>query len=186
MLVPFFLVVIVSLLAASVYSDLIYNKIRNMWVGVATLLGLLAHFYLAGWPGLFSSFLGLIVGLGVFLPFYILGGMAAGDVKLMASVGALVGAKLAWITVVLSLLSGVLLALGYLAVRGDLNRYLSRYRLILKNLLVTRKIRLSYLSPEDNEIATHRFPYALAIASGVILSLLLFMTRLPNYMLTTY
>src|SRR3990170_1063504 len=41
-----------------------------------------------GWEGLGLSLLGTAVGLGLLLPAYAIGGMGAGDVKLLAGVGA--------------------------------------------------------------------------------------------------
>ena len=45
-----------------------------------------------GWVGLGWSLVGTAVGLGLLLPLYAIGGMGAGDVKLLAGVGAWVGA----------------------------------------------------------------------------------------------
>ncbi len=41
-----------------------------------------------GWEGLGWSLMGTVVGLGLLLPAYAIGGMGAGDVKLLAGVGA--------------------------------------------------------------------------------------------------
>ncbi len=46
-----------------------------------------------GWRGAGSALLGTLAGAGVFLIFYLLGGMGGGDVKLMAGFGALLGVK---------------------------------------------------------------------------------------------
>ena len=50
----------------------------------------------AGWEGLAYSLVGTMVGLAVLLPAYAIGGMGAGDVKLMAGVGAWLAAFSAW------------------------------------------------------------------------------------------
>ena len=47
--------------------------------------------YMFGWEGLVASLIGTAVGLALLLPAYAIGGMGAGDVKLLAGVGALVG-----------------------------------------------------------------------------------------------
>jgi prepilin peptidase CpaA len=73
-----------------------------------------------GGHGLLASVLGWATGLALFLPFFALGGMGAGDVKLMACVGAWLGpAAAAWAALYTSIAGGVLalataLATGYL------------------------------------------------------------------------
>jgi prepilin peptidase CpaA len=52
---------------------------------------LVAHAWLGGFPGALFSLAGLGTGLGLFLLIYFFGSIGAGDVKLMAAVGALIG-----------------------------------------------------------------------------------------------
>jgi prepilin signal peptidase PulO-like enzyme (type II secretory pathway) len=52
---------------------------------------LFLHAWFDGVPGALFSLGGLVTGLGLFLFFYLSGGIGAGDVKLMAAVGAMVG-----------------------------------------------------------------------------------------------
>lgn len=185
-LTPVILILLIILLVVTVYSDIKFNRIKNFWVFLSTLLAFTAHLILGGWNGFAISLLGFIVGLGLFLPFYIIGGMAAGDVKLMATVGALLGVKLAWIAVIFTLISGGLLALAYLLFRGDLMHYLKRWLTIFSSFLISFSISSSYLNPANDEVASLRFPYALAIATGAVLSLLWFVHLLPSYMLISY
>ena len=49
--------------------------------------GWAANTALFGWEGLGASLLGTVVGLALLLPAYAIGGMGAGDVKLLAGVG---------------------------------------------------------------------------------------------------
>src|SRR5690349_7514947 len=77
-------------LAAAVY-DALYRRIPN-WLNVSgAVLGLTLNGFLYGGPGLAKSFIGLIVGFGIYFVLYALRVMGAGDVKLMAAVGAVVG-----------------------------------------------------------------------------------------------
>ena len=56
------------------------------------------------------SIVGLLVGLGVFMPFYLLRVLGAGDVKLLAMVGAWLGAtNVAWVALWTMAAGGVLL-----------------------------------------------------------------------------
>ncbi len=68
--------------------DLFTKKIPNWWTFPTMLLALGFHFWWQGWDGLGHSFLGLLLGLSLFLPLYILNIMGAGDVKLLMSIGA--------------------------------------------------------------------------------------------------
>jgi prepilin peptidase CpaA len=85
-------------LAVAVWTDLRQRRIPNAWVqvGIAVAVGLHAWLYalgqrpLAG-ASLWSPLWGVLVGAALFLPGYARGGMAAGDVKLMAAIGAFLG-----------------------------------------------------------------------------------------------
>src|SRR5437588_682214 len=64
--------------------------------------------------------LGLVVGLLVMLPGHALGATGAGDVKLMAAIGAIVGPGMAVNAFLFTALTGGLLALGVAVLRGRL------------------------------------------------------------------
>jgi prepilin peptidase CpaA len=76
--------------AASI-DDLRRRAIAN-WINVAGLAaGLAYHTANGGLAGLARSVGGAALGFGLFLIFYCLGGMGAGDVKLSAAFGAVLG-----------------------------------------------------------------------------------------------
>jgi prepilin peptidase CpaA len=76
-------------------------------------LGLLIHAAWAGWRGFGHSVLGLLLGLSFLFVFYLLGGMGAGDVKLMGAAGALLGAPHVAYAFVLTGLLGGLMAMAF-------------------------------------------------------------------------
>lgn len=177
-----FLLALTTLLVVTTFGDLRWHRIRNVWTLGGALLALFLHLLIGGLDGIQTTVLGTAVGLGLFIPFYVLGGMAAGDVKLMAAVGALVGPKLALIAGAFALITGALLALGYLALRGDVVKWSRRWALVAKNMLVTRNIHSAYIAPATGEVAGLRFPYALAIAVGSLLAVGLYAAQTPLYM----
>src|ERR1700723_578037 len=84
------ILLLVLILVAGIY-DVLYRRIPN-WLtlsGVLAGIGLNSFLY-PGWPGLRLSLLGLAAGFGAYFVMYSLRAMGAGDVKLMAAIGALV------------------------------------------------------------------------------------------------
>ena len=76
---------------AAMVDDLKRRHIAN-WIPAAALAGGMGwQMGLNGWRGALTGLAGAALGFGVFLGFYLLGGMGGGDVKLMAGFGALLG-----------------------------------------------------------------------------------------------
>ena len=88
--------------AAAVAEDLWRRRISNWISGLALAGGLFCHLGETGWRGGLVALGGVGVGFTVFLPFYLLGGMGGGDLKLMAGFGSMLGPasvlRAAWIT----------------------------------------------------------------------------------------
>lgn len=99
-------------LLTAVFTDQKHQRIPNLLTGPMLLAGIAAQTLFAGLAGLGAALAGALVGFGVFLIPYIRKGMAAGDVKLMAAVGAFVGAQSALYAALLSLLAGALICLA--------------------------------------------------------------------------
>jgi len=85
--------VIIVLLAAlaTTVTDLWKFKIYNVVTVPLLISGLAYHFLVGGVAVLGNSLLGMFFGFGILFFFYVMGGMGAGDVKLMAAVGAWLG-----------------------------------------------------------------------------------------------
>jgi len=110
------LILIVGL--AAMIEDLGWRRVSNWTTGGAVAGGLIVHYLMKGWSGAWHSLLGALIGFGVFLVFYLLGGMGGGDVKLMSGFGALLGDGRILPAALLAAAAGGVMALGYLTVRG--------------------------------------------------------------------
>jgi len=154
------IVVLLGLLGIAVVNDLRHHRIPNLLILVGLVLGLAGHIYSGGVSGLGDGLLGIMIGFALFLPMYALGGMAAGDVKLMSVVGSFLPAHYALWAGVFSLISGGLCGFLIVLVRGQLLQTLGRYWLILK--------ARAYLAPTADEAAGKPFPYAVAILLGTL------------------
>lgn len=107
---------------AAVTEDLWRRTISNWIPAVALVGGLFCQLTAKGWQGLGHAALGVLSGFGVFLIFYLLGGMGGGDVKLMAGFGALLGVgrllvAAFWTAVLGGLLAAIVLGVGWLMAR---------------------------------------------------------------------
>jgi prepilin peptidase CpaA len=119
---------VVVILAASLglaFIDVCKYKIYNVSIYPLLLGGLIYHGIAGGIPSLVNSLLATLVGFGILFPFYALGGVGGGDVKLMAAVGAWLGLPLTFaVFLVSSLLAGLyalILVLGYGRLRETLD-----------------------------------------------------------------
>lgn len=81
--------VLVAAVAASI--DLATRRVPNVLTFGAALAALLYHALTGGLSGFGWACAGWLVGTAVFFPFFALGGMGAGDVKLVAALGAWLG-----------------------------------------------------------------------------------------------
>ncbi len=88
-LFPLGMVALITMLAAS--TDLWKFKVYNVLTLPALGLGLIVSTVLGGWSGLGASLLGAGFGFGILIVFYLLGGVGAGDVKLLTAIGAWLG-----------------------------------------------------------------------------------------------
>jgi prepilin peptidase CpaA len=99
--------------------DLRTQRIPNLLSATAALLGLIEQVSLNGAPGLLSALAGAAVGLGMFLPFYLLRAVGAGDVKAMATVGIFLGAQATPLAVAFTLIAGSIVGVIVLMVQSS-------------------------------------------------------------------
>lgn len=152
-----------ALLLGAVIYDLVSHRLPNYYLLLGLVIGVVWQAWTAGWGGIASGGAGVLTGFALFLPFYALGGMAAGDVKLMAVVGSFLGAAGALWAGACSLIAGLVLGVLYLLCKGHFGKFAIRYWA----MAATR----SHIAAEEGDAARHRFPYAVAIASGTLLSM---------------
>jgi prepilin peptidase CpaA len=154
----------------AVYLDIKYRKIPNWLTFSSISVGLAHNGFIAGWPGFLFSITGLGMGLFLLITFYFLGGMGAGDVKLMGAVGAFLGVTGVLYSFLFTAIFGGIYA-GYtlIKLRGQ-NITLKIDVTILKNLLVTRQF--SYILPRENNERL-KIPYGVVIALGTLAVILL-------------
>jgi prepilin peptidase CpaA len=95
--------------AAACITDLHSRRIPNWLTFGAAAAAFAFHFSEAGQVGAQQAAAGWVTGLFLFMPLFLLGGMGAGDVKLLAALGAWLGPGAAfWLAIYGSMSGGVL------------------------------------------------------------------------------
>jgi prepilin peptidase CpaA len=158
------------MLVLAAYSDTRYHRVPNGVTFGGAGAGLVLQSYFGGFEALGSGFLGLAIGFAFFLPFYIRGAMGAGDVKLMAAVGAFLGPSATLWAAAFTMIVGGAMAVAILLHHRGLGQLARRYFTTLNFLAVTGT--LSHAGPREGEAAARRFPCALAIGLGTLWAIL--------------
>src|SRR5688500_7054407 len=113
-------------------------KVPN-WITFPMILSGWAYSGLAfGWEGLGYSLLGTAVGLGLLMPAYAIGGMGAGDVKLLAGVGAWVWGSVTFYAFCVSAIVGGVIAVGMVLYRRAWTKHRHQFEAILNEVLTIR------------------------------------------------
>lgn len=144
--------------------DIRTGRIPNLITMPALVFGIIINIYYSGLAGLGMSMSGLAAGFLLLIILYVMGAMGAGDVKLLAAIGALVGPMAVLYVFLYTAAAGGLIALGLLFIRRQwkdvlFNMFLSIQSLSVNSLLHGQRQKL----PASSGI---KFPYGIAIFIG--------------------
>jgi len=172
------LMMLCLLLGAAVWHDVKARRIPNAIVFPGMLAAFMLHAALPAGPGLFgtptgglgllSSLGGFGLGLAILLPMYALRLMGAGDVKLLAMVGAFVGAGQIITVGLVTLVAGGVLALAFAAWQGNLRRLVANACHMALHTTFSALGGAVAAPTVPPEAASGRLPYAIAIAVATV------------------
>lgn len=171
-----------AFLAAAVCTDLRSRRIPNLLAAVGIVSGSALNLllpegagFLSGLPGgvgLGGALAGVATGFGLFLPLYALRAIGAGDVKLMAMVGAFLGPMATVYAVLASFLAGGVLGLAVTIYRRTTWQLLANLRtMLLAGFFKILMHEMPALEPVP--VSAGRMPYAFAIAAGTLMCIVL-------------
>jgi prepilin peptidase CpaA len=163
------------ILLVAVVTDLRTQKIPNLLTFPAAALALIYHTVMNGFSGFLFSAQGLALGIGLLIIPYLLGGMGAGDAKLMGVVGGVLGARSVFYAFLSSaLVGGIYAVILTLIYRRQFGGFYKKQLAAVINFLLIRK----YIpEPEDADLKKPRLCYGLAIALGTGIYIVLYLSK---------
>jgi prepilin peptidase CpaA len=121
-----------------------------------------------GFEGLGWSLLGTVIGLALLLPAYAIGGMGAGDVKLLAGVGAWVYGVHTVYAFAATAIVGAVLAVAMVLIRRGFKKHAAQFMVILNEILVIRNPEQLAAIAAERKPTMLLLPYGIPIAIGTI------------------
>jgi prepilin peptidase CpaA len=150
-----------ALLIVAAYIDGKQLRVPNWLTYPMVFSGLVYSAWTGGWSGLEYGFLGMLVGLACLLPLYAVGGMGAGDVKLLAGVGAWMGVSTTFYAFCVSTVVGAVMAVLMVLYKRSISKHYSQLLLILSEWLTIKNPK------ELSRIAAERKPTMLLLPYGI-------------------
>jgi prepilin peptidase CpaA len=146
--------------------DLRYRRIPN-WLNLSAItLGIGSNILLFHFHGFLLSVAGLGCSLLIYVPLFLVRGMGAGDVKLMAAVGSIAGPwNWLWIFLATALLGGAI-ALIYVVWRRRVHHTLLNLAFVVAELWHVRAPAIGDPRLDIRDPSALRVPHGAVIAGG--------------------
>lgn len=166
-LVALFLLTVI--LVPSAIADYRAERIPNFFSMAGWIAGPAMYFWFSGVDGLLHSGIGFVLLFGLTFPLWLVKWFGAADVKLIASVGAIVGGVQALVVLLGIFVAGFVMAILVMIVRGDISA-------LFRSLFFWQAWggRQETTSPRERGDAAKKstVPYAIPIAFGTLLTIL--------------
>lgn len=166
--------VLFALLATAAFNDWRFYRIPNWLTFGGAFFAIVYGTMAARTPssGALSAFGGLGVGFAAMLPFYALGIMGAGDVKLMAMTGAFLGPQQTLMALLFTFIAGGVAALAFAIHRRRLVHMLGNVKAAAQGMVISS---IAGVRPDGRLQAGQsvgKLPYGLCIAAGTVVQVL--------------
>jgi prepilin peptidase CpaA len=163
-------ILLILLTLTCLITDIKYRKIYNSVLLPALIIGIVLNIYGIGINGLYFAIKGFSLGLAILLIPFIMGGIGAGDVKLLAVIGAIKGPEFVFYAALYMAVAGGLLATIHLTYKG---RLLSSVKKILQGFWIMILTKFKVISFDLDFEEDNMFPYGIAITIGSITAFLI-------------
>ena len=158
-------VILLTLVLAAAVYDVRYRRIPNWITAGGVLVGLLLNTFLNPvWPGLRFSLIGFAVAFGIYIVLYAVRAMGAGDAKLMAAVGAMIGWQNWFGVFLLTALLGGVMGLILIVAKKRVGKTFWNIGFIMSEMTSGRA---AYLKREELDV---RSPKSVGLPHGAVIA----------------
>lgn len=168
MLAISYLIILLAALGIATVIDIKRRKIPNWLTVSVTIIGLANSAFTKGLPGLGEHTLAMLVGLILFFIFYLVKVFGAGDAKLMAAIGAVMGFPFILIVSLAVILVGGVISLVILLKNRGFSNVLFFIYSFFRSLFTGRLREFNDGVTEEHD---NTFPFSVAITIGSVMTL---------------
>lgn len=161
-------IVFVSVLAICFVTDFKQQKIYNVIIFPSIVTAFTLNLWFNGFTGLKFSLLGFVTGLSILMIPYLLGGMGAGDVKLLSFIGILKGSVFVLNTAIYMALIGGAIAIIIILLQKQTIKFFKTFFLWLFSFFYGVRYKLEF----STSSLSKKYPYGTAIVLGALICLL--------------
>ncbi len=170
---PYWIVTVFVIVAAYIDGTILKvpNKVTYPMIVAGWIYSMISYGMAGeGWHvGLFWSLAGTCVGLLTLLPAYAIGGMGAGDVKMMAAVGAWVYVATTFYAFCVSAVVGALIAVVMILTSGEAKKHWNQMIYIFNEIMTIRDPETLAKIAAERKPTMRLLPYGIPLAIGTVL-----------------
>lgn len=160
-------VVSATLVVAAVIDGL-YLKVPNKITYPLIVSGWAYSAMMGGWAGLGWSLLATLFGLGLLFGLHLIGGMGAGDVKLLAGIAAFVHIEHTWYIFIATTIVGAIMATIQIALSGQWMKHYLQAQEILREIVTVRNADKLYEISQERKPRMRLLPYGIPMTIAAI------------------
>ncbi len=163
---------LVALVAVGACTDWRERRIPNWLTGSLLVSGMVLSATSFRLVSPSQALAGAAVGLAVPLVLHILGGLAAGDVKLLCGIGAWVGPRTVMLVIAGAALAGLVLVIGQCLVERRMGVLMRNTGLLALSLINLPRLGLDHVveTGQKCQSASRPMPYALTVLVGTVMA----------------
>ena len=153
------------------WVDYAERRVPN-WLNLTLILvGFAVQAWFFGWSGISAGFLGMLTGFGLLIIPWLMHGMGAGDVKLMAAIGVWFGPLLTFYSFALGAVIGGVTAIVMIVSTGRLRMACSNLNVIFAKCTNPQTLFTEFGSAKSFGTTSQLLPYGVPLTAGTLVIL---------------